>query len=156
MKWEDEGPLYKVFVHQARKVLQKDMDIFLPFVIKNLSITMFLLLPVFALYLYVLFGRKEKYYISHAIHALHVHSFSFMIITLVLLLELFTGLLEHYAWIPNLAFLIITLYAFFSVKSVYGQGWLRTFVKFNVLGFLYFTTLSFSIGLELVLSFALF
>ena len=156
MKWETEGEHYRIFVHQSRKILQKDIDVFLPFVIKNLSIMMFLLLPVFAFYLYVLFGRKEKYYISHAIHALHLHSFSFMVITLLIVLELLAGVLSSNDWISLMAFFLVTLYAFFSIKRVYGQGWLRTFFKFNVLGFFYFFTLSISFFLELAVSFVLF
>lgn len=156
MKWEDKGPFSKIFVHQARKVMQKDMDVFLPYVMKNLSIMMFLLLPLFALYLFILFGRTERYYISHTIHALHLHSFSFMIITLLILLELFGNILQAYPMLATWAFLLVTAYAFFSIKRVYKQGWLKTFFKFNVLGFFYFVTLTLGITLELLISFAMF
>lgn len=156
MEWDEKGVLHKIFVHQARKVMQKDMDVFLPYVMKNISIMMFLLLPLFALYLYVLFGRKERYYICHAIHALHLHSFSFMIITMLILMELFGNLLETNPELIFWGFVLITFYALFSIKRVYKQGWLRTFFKFNVLGVFYFITLSFGVVLELLISFALF
>ncbi|MBW3546464.1 MAG: DUF3667 domain-containing protein [Bacteroidetes bacterium] len=156
MKWEDKAPFSKIFVHQARKVMQKDMDVFLPYVMKNLSIMMFLLLPLFALYLFILFGRTEPYYICHTIHALHLHSFSFMIITLLILLQFFGNVLETYPMLVTWAFFLVTVYAFFSIKRVYKQGWLKTFFKFNVLGFFYFVTLSLGITLELLISFAMF
>ncbi|WP_224996510.1 DUF3667 domain-containing protein [Cesiribacter sp. SM1] len=152
LQMDKKSELDRLIVHQGRKVFQKDMDVFIPYLIQNLSIMMFLLLPVFAFFLYVLFWRREKYYISHVIHALHLHSFSFLILALLLFLAFFyqSGLLVF------AAFLIVTLYAFFSIKKVYGQGWWRTLLKFNVLGFCYFMTLLFAVMAEVAISFALF
>jgi hypothetical protein len=142
----------RLIVHQGRKVFQKDMDVFLPYLIKNLSVMMFLLLPVFAFFLYVLFSRKEKYYISHVIHALHLHSFSFLILALLLFLAFFS----QSASLAFIAFLIVTLYAFLSIKKVYQQSWWMTLLKFNILGFCYFMTLLFAVMIEVAISFALF
>ncbi len=146
----------QLIVHQARKIAQKDMDVFLPYLAKNFSVLMFLLLPVFAFYLYVLFGRKEKYYISHAIHALHLHSFSFLILTLLIGIELFSVSVVTSDSMVFYCFIIITLYAFFSMKRVYQQGWGKTFLKFNILGFFYFMTLLLGVVMEVLVSFALF
>lgn len=149
----DKNSLFgSTIVHQGRKVLQKDIDVFIPYLIKNLSLMMFLMLPVFALFLYILFRRREPFYISHVIHALHLHAFSFLLLSLVVLAELF----DNSGNLLFLAFIIISLYAFISVKRVYGQGWLRTFLKFNLLGFLYFTTLNLALMLEVGISFMLF
>lgn len=152
LKMSKNSEFDRLIVHQGRKVFQKDMDVFIPYLIQNLSIMMFLLLPVFAFFLYVLFWRKEKYYISHVIHALHLHSFSFLILALLLFLAFFyqSGLMAF------AAFLIVTLYAFLSIKKVYKQSWWMTLLKFNILGFCYFMTLLFAVMAEVAISFALF
>lgn len=147
-----ESSFPNLFVHQTRKIMQKDLDVFLPYLIKNLSIMMFLLLPVFAFFLYLLFRKRERYYISHIIHALHLHSFSFFILTLLVVVEFFTNTDTLYI----ITFIIISIYAFLSVKKVYGQGWGKTLLKFSLLGFLYFTTLLMSVVVEVLVSVALF
>ncbi|AHM59553.1 hypothetical protein D770_06450 [Flammeovirgaceae bacterium 311] len=152
LNMDKKSTVDRLLIHQGRKVFQKDMDIFLPYLIKNLSIMMFLLLPVFAFFLYVLFWRKEKYYLNHVIHALHLHSFSFLILALML----FAAFFSRSGMLAGAAFLIVTIYAFFSIKKVYGQGWWRTLMKFNILGFLYFMTLLFAVMAEVAISFALF
>lgn len=157
IKMNKDNDFSRLVIHQTRKIAQKDMDVFLPYLGQNLSILMFLLLPIFAFYLYVLFGRKEKYYISHAIHALHLHSFSFLVLGLLILLEIFfSGFVSNNESILIIAFLLITLYALFSIKRVYGQGWGKTILKFNILGFFYFISLSIGAVLEAFASFMFF
>lgn len=156
LKMDKKSELDRLMIHQARKIADKDMDVFLPYLGKNLSILMFLLLPIFAFYLYALFGRTEKYYISHAIHALHLHAFSFLILSLLLLMELSVDLLTNNTEILIFAFFIITFYALFSIKKVYNQGWLKTCFKFCVLGFFYLISLTIGTLLEAAVSFAMF
>jgi hypothetical protein len=152
LKWDKDSYFSTTLIHQSRKVLRKDVDVFLPYLIKNLSIMMFLMLPVFALFLWILYRKQEPFYISHVIHALHMHAFSFLLLSLLVLVQLYTntGL-----W-PFIVFWLITLYAFISIKRVYGQGWMRTLLKFNLLGFFYFTTLTMAVMIEVFVSFMVF
>ena len=156
LKLDKKSEFSKILVHQTRRVLQKDVDVFLPYLAKNFSLLMFLLLPIFALYLYVLFGRREKYYISHAIHALHLHAFGFLVLSLLLLLDLTNLKITDSGSLYWLAFLLMTFYAFFSIKRVYRQSWGKTIIKFNILGFFYFLTLAIGVITELLVSFVLF
>ena len=59
---------------QRVKVERSDERYFAGHVIKKLPIMMFLLLPLFALLLKLLYVRQKKLYIIHLIHALHLHS----------------------------------------------------------------------------------
>lgn len=138
---------FNLFFHQIRKVARKDLDMFIPYVLKNLPIMMFILLPVFAAYLMFLFRNKPNLYIRHIIHALHLHSFAFLLLTLFLLIG--WTMESYFFWTT---FGLITLYAFLSVKKVYKQPWLRTAFKFLFLGFLYFNTLLVSVLLEMTWS----
>lgn len=139
------------FLHQSRRVAQKDLDIFIPYVLKNLPVMMFILLPIFALYLMFLFRNKPNLYICHIIHSLHVHSMVFLLLTLFVLVGWFTG--HYFFWTT---FLLITVYTFLSTKNVYRQAWRRTSWKFLLLGMFYFTTFFLFILLELGYSFLTF
>ena len=61
---------------------------------------MFVLLPLFALFVSMLYGfyNKQKYlYSQHAIFTLHYHSFVFLAFLVLYLLTL-TGLVLNYGW----------------------------------------------------------
>jgi hypothetical protein len=102
----------------------------------------FLLLPVFALLLKLLYIRRDRYYAEHFVFALHVHAFFFAMFLIMLALP-WSGA----NWILHLWMMI---YVWLAMKRVYRQGWFRTTVKWWVLGWTYFFALSFGmIGLML-------
>ncbi len=146
-----ENSSFSLFIRQSRRVVQKDLDVFIPYVLKNLPLMMFLLLPVFALYLKFLFRNKPNLYIRHIIHALHLHSMAFFLLTLFLLIGWLSN--AYFFWIT---FWVVTIYAFLSIKNVYQQRWLRSLWKFSLLGILYFSTLFIFILTETALSFFTF
>lgn len=95
----------------------------------------FIMLPMFALLLKVLYFRR--YYVEHFIFALHLHAFTFVIFTILLILPdqvPMTWLLV--AWIP--------VYTLIAMKRVYGQGMFRTLVKWWTLGVTYTVLLAFA------------
>ena len=101
----------------------------------NIPKMLFLLLPVFALLLKLLYvRRKQFYFVDHAILSLHYFSFIF----LLLILSLF--ILDK---IFNTAFFVqvsvpwIFLYLLLAMKKLYGQTWGKTLLKFFALVFLF-------------------
>ena len=146
-----ESENFQLFFHQGRRVTQKGLDIFIPYVIKNLPVMMFILLPVFALYLMYLFRNKPNLYIRHIIHSLHIHSMAFLLLILYLLVGWLFG-----SYFMGITFILITLYAFLSIKKVYQQTWLRTTWKFLLLGMFYFSSFLIFVFLEIGLSFLTF
>ena len=146
-----ESENFQLFFHQGRRVAQKDLDVFIPYVIKNLPVMMFILLPVFALYLMYLFRNKPNLYIRHIIHSLHIHSMAFLLLTLYMLVGWLMG-----GYYNEITFILITLYAFLSIKKVYQQTWLRTTWKFLLLGMFYFSSFLIFVLLEIGLSFLTF
>lgn len=103
----------------------------------------FVLLPVFALLLKLLYIRRDRYYAEHFVFALHVHAFVFVMMTLMFVLP----------WdVLNLPILLwIAVYIWLAMKRVYRQGWLRTTLKWWTLGWTYALMLVFGlVGLGLV------
>ena len=117
---------------------------------RNLPIMMFLLLPIFALLLKILYLGTNTYYVEHLISGLHMHSFAYFIYGLGLLLLNYQ--LENLLLITSICFIIVSTYSYISLLKMHQQGWLVTLIKFWTLGFFYFSILFLAIGAELYLS----
>ncbi|WP_340678097.1 DUF3667 domain-containing protein [Paraglaciecola sp.] len=105
---------------------------------------MFLLLPLFALTLKLLYIRQHHYYMEHLILCLHTHSFLLHGLMLLALLTSLSTMSSNTPWLAqSLANIIIALgyymmlYMFLSQKHYYQQGWLMTLLKFLAFIMLY-------------------
>jgi hypothetical protein len=105
--------------------------------IEELPKVMFIMLPVYALLLKLLYARRKRYYIEHFIFALHVHAFTFLLFTIALV----TG----FDWAILILSIILPVYTFAAMKRVYQQGYFKTFLKWGTLGFVYSTLLLFGL-----------
>ncbi len=97
----------------------------------------FLLLPVFAFLLKLLYIRRNRYYAEHFVFALHVHAFTFVTFTLMFLIP--------WDWLDGVLFLWMVIYVWLAMRAVYRQGFFRTTVKWWVLGWSYMFVLTFGI-----------
>lgn len=100
----------------------------------NLPRTFFLLLPVFALLLKLLYPRRGILYLDHMVFALHCHAFGFLLMAVMVPLgspELMPR--------PLRAALLVWLFAylFLALRTVYRDSWLKTGLRFAALVILY-------------------
>jgi hypothetical protein len=103
---------------------------------------MFILLPLFAGLLRLLYVRREWFYAEHVVFALHTHAFAFLVFTIALLL--FAA--DAHSWAMRSALfsgttVVIPMYFLIAQKRVYGQSWRKTFLKAVLLGTAYFLLL---------------
>jgi hypothetical protein len=110
-------------------------------------IVVWLLLPLFALFLKVLYLRSGRYYVEHLAFALHLHAFWFLSFTVMLLLRHPAVFLVANAW--------IAVYTYLAMRRVYGQGPGRTAAKYLVLGILYPAALAVGIAGTVIVSLAM-
>jgi len=106
-------------------------------IIKSISLTMFIMMPLTAILLLLIFYRN-KYYYEHLIFSIHTHTIFFLILSLVLAVQVFIsdgfgGKL--WTW----AFLLCLIYLISSLKHNYNQSWGKTIAKFLVMSIPYFT-----------------
>lgn len=88
----------------------------------------FTLMPVFAFMLALFYYRKKFYFVDHLIFAFHLHTATFVILTVWLLIN-------HLFNIDNdLLLLLIPLYYFMALKKVYNQRWGKTILKGILIG----------------------
>lgn len=142
---------------QAIRVQRADQEQIVEFILKNIPLMMLILIPIFALILKLLYVRRNQLYIKHLIHALHLHSFSYFLYGISLILGFFVldeGGITSY--IPLISFVLVSTYAYLSFLRVYRQGWFKTLVKFNILGFIYIFFISIFLMGEMVISMLLF
>lgn len=146
---------------QVRKVFKNDEG-FKGFVLGNLPLMMFILIPLFAGVLKFFYVRRKHLYIKHVVHALHVHSFAYMAygIGLLIIFKIITQSnfpdADIEAWrgvIAGLFFIGTSTYVYVSFLKVYKQGWFKTLIKFNLVGFIYAFFLQIFFYLELFISF---
>jgi len=136
----------KILTKKAEKAFKEDPGPLFQEAIEKLPQLLFVLLPLFAALLKVMFIFKKRLYLEHLTVALHSHSFIFFSI---LLIELFTYtqqyLMESASFIGDileiatgLLFIWMPIYLFMMQKRVYKQGILLTTVKFIFIGMSYF------------------
>lgn len=132
------------------KRLKEDPNAFKDALLSAVPSTLFILLPLFAVMLKVLYVFKRRLYMEHLIVALHSHAF----LCLALLLMFLTMGLQNwlapgsgflrglFGWIEALLWLWMPLYLLIMQKRVYAQGWTMTLVKYCILGICYFLLLT--------------
>jgi hypothetical protein len=103
---------------------------------------MFVLLPLFALYVGWFYSRKKYYYVNHAIFSVHFHSFVFLFFLFLLLLDAviagdWTGVI-----LAAISALPIFVYLVAALRGMYGQSVGMSLLKAMAISLLYAITLS--------------
>ncbi|HET7307798.1 MAG TPA: DUF4286 family protein [Gammaproteobacteria bacterium] len=135
----------------VQELVRKGMDAknnpraFVSTMIGKLPTMMFLLLPLFAFFLKLLYIRRKRYYVEHLIFSLHYHAVVFMAAFIFLVAYAFADRFGIAAVTGNAGLVLwiyLTLYLILAMRKVYAQGWIKTFFKWCVLAFFYGLSLS--------------
>ncbi|KAB2913878.1 MAG: DUF3667 domain-containing protein [Bacteroidetes bacterium] len=102
----------------------------------NLPQLVFVLVPIVALILKLLYLRKKIYLVDHITFSLNIHAFVFLSFTFMILVSIIFGL-EESTFMAILFLLILVVYVFIAVKRVYKQNWFYTSLKTLLLSVLY-------------------
>ncbi len=112
--------------------------------LENLPLTMFLMLPVFAFLLAVMYWRRGHFYVEHLVFATHLHTFAFLVYIVLLLLpdepqsETTTMLVNS---VNNGMPWLLAVYHLLALKRFYGGGWLGNVFAFGFQMAVYFVVL---------------
>lgn len=135
-----------------------NIQLFLVTLISNLPYMMLACIPLFALVLKILYIRRRIFYIDHLIYALHIHTFAYVAIMLIILITIglnrtvpgaFAG------WIIALLWIVFATQIFLSIRRVYKQGWFFTIFKFFAGGFVYLIVLLMALAATFFVTLAL-
>ena len=123
-----------VIADDGRELLRKLLD--------NVPTALFVLLPLMALALQILYPLSKRYYVEHLLFVVHYHAFVFLILTLQVLFRrlglLFSVPEPLVDAIALAASLYVPVYLYKALRRVYEQGRFFTIAKFLILMFAYF------------------
>ena len=126
----------------CERVIADDGKAFLSKLLDNIPVALFVLLPLMALILKLLYPLSKRFYVEHLLFVVHFHAFFFLLMILQILfsrLGLAIGLPEPALDITVFATsLYVPVYLYKSMRKVYEQRNLITMPKFLVLMFTYF------------------
>jgi Protein of unknown function (DUF3667) len=135
------------------ELVKKKPDEFVRLVLGAAPGALFLLVPLFALCLKLLYVRSGRGYLEHLVIALYSHA---MLLMALLFTFLLVGLQSWSAaptWLTTTASIVsalglsiaMPLYLLWMQKRVYAQGWGKTLLKFLLLGGAYSVLLTFAL-----------
>ncbi len=105
---------------------------------RNIPKMMFVLLPLFALLLKLVYITKKKYYFEHLIYSFHLHSAIFLSVLLTMLFKwLFGFVYDIGGWLSLALIGYIIWYIYRSLRTFYGSTRWITILKIMFLSFFY-------------------
>ena len=93
--------------------------------IAKLPLVIFFFLPIFTVFIFLVYIRKKHTYTDHLIFSFHNQSLLFILLILSWVIDTFFN--SATAWI---AFVIFSIYLFQAMRKFYGQGIFKTIVKY--------------------------
>src|SRR6266480_4435191 len=151
-KWLEQRAKEKMGEHGSK------MALFIATLFRNLPYMMLCCIPLFAFVLKVLYVRKRIFYVDHLVYALHIHSFAYLAIMLIVLITL--GLNRSIqgtfaGWIIAALWITFATQIFLSIRRVYRQGWFFTVFKFFLGGIAYLFVLAIAVAATFFITIAL-
>ncbi|TVQ45067.1 MAG: DUF3667 domain-containing protein [Saprospirales bacterium] len=164
--WMDESELFeqyeintliqKVFFRQIIKVIH-DTSGMLHYIIKGTSWMFFIIIPIMALILYLLYFYKNHFLVEHVVFLLHIHTLFFSILLIVRLLDWVISFINSFGADLYILGIIYSIICFFiGLRSYYKGSIISTILKGVVFLFTYGFISSLSLTILLILRFLLF
>ncbi|PYL27630.1 MAG: hypothetical protein DMF45_11660 [Verrucomicrobia bacterium] len=134
------------------------MGLFIATLFSNLPYMMLCCIPLFAFVLKILYIRRHIFYIDHLIYSLHIHTFFYSAVMLIVLATMGLNRIAPPTlggWIIALLWILFVVQIFLSIRRVYRQGWFMSTLKFFVGGFVYMIVLFLALAATFFITLAL-
>lgn len=143
-----ERTTYNNFMfNQLYKISNSSRVEFIHSLIKNISYMMFLLMPGFALLIYLFYKKKIQYYSESFIISVHFHSFIFLLFSVMILIGIQNTIL-----FPVITIIMIPVYHVLMLKNIFNQKIITAILKTLCIGILYLFLLAILISFTVVIS----
>jgi hypothetical protein len=106
---------------------------FIKKMMSQISIALFVFLPVFTLFLKLIYIRRKFKYMEHLVFVFHTQTVFFLLLTIFYVLN-FVVTLTNFVWVFLILFLI---YLYKALRNFYNQGRIKTLIKFYLLNSYY-------------------
>lgn len=140
----------KELEEKASKAFQDGTGPLLQQTISKLPQLLFVLLPLFAAILKIMYLFSNRFYMEHLTVALHSHSFVFVSILQLEIIDLVQDtflqtsprLDSTLSAVTIILLMWVPIYLFIMQKRVYKQGYVITLIKYSVIGLAYLALIS--------------
>lgn len=134
------------------KLMSSDSSLFFNYFTNKLPFIIFFYLPVFALFIWLLYVRRSFTYMEHLIFTFHNQTMWFLLFSTALIIDYFLG--NSTAW--WMAIVIFLVYLYKAMYRFYGQGRVKTFLKFVIVNVIFFILAMIATVFSLIASFAVY
>jgi len=142
----------EILVNKANEAFSTDPSLLIEQAISKLPQLMFILLPVFAFLLKIMFIFSSRLYMEHLTVALHSHSFIFLTILLLEILDKVKDLSntalpilsDTTSVVSMLLAIWLPVYLFLMQKRIYRQGVFMAVFKYMIISSLYMIMIAFT------------
>ncbi len=124
-KYQIDGFFNRLHFRQRIR-LQKGGENIIPFILGNSLWIALLMMPFLAIILKILYVRHDYFYVEHLIFLFHMHSFAFLLFTVICI---FLKFVYFHPLIVFLGFFLLFIYLYKSLRSVYQQVRWKTLSK---------------------------
>lgn len=146
---ENDGWIKRAFVYKQIELDEKYhrdgnkvIASFINALLHSFPQMLFISLPLFALFLKLLYFRKKgHYYAGHLIFSIHIYVFDFIIMLILIGIKQLQNVLDWdiFDWIFGIGILYILFYHYKAMRKFYGQKRGITILKFILLNILMLT-----------------
>ncbi len=127
------------FFDRFEQLVTRDTARFNSTLIERMGQLLILLVPAFALFLKAVYRNRQRSFVYHLVHSLHIHSFAFLLFLVGLGLALTIPMVRPF--VTDIAFLIVAVYLLISLRRVYGGRRWVTVLRLALLVFVHLVTL---------------
>jgi hypothetical protein len=124
----------KFYIQMLKFYKQRNGGQILQAIYDTIPISLFILLPIFALILKILFFRRGSY-AHHLVFSFYFFSFLFTLFSLILIANYFFDVPD---WIDWMLVFSTFFYLFVAIRKFYKKGWFQSFIKTSIATFIYF------------------
>ncbi|MEM6722295.1 MAG: DUF3667 domain-containing protein [Bacteroidota bacterium] len=130
---KEHGWFSKFIAQQVVKFIEKQGDGIVKAFMDTIPVSMFFLIPVFALLLKLLY-RKRGRFAHHMVFSFYFFAFIFLSSSIMIIGNY---IINIPVWVNVTLVLSMLIYLFISLRHFYEQGFFKTFFKTGILSFIY-------------------
>jgi hypothetical protein len=144
--------LNRYVVRQMSRISTEGQEEFKHLLIKGISYMMFALMPLFALFVFLLNRKKAQYYIGTLIFSIHYHSFVFLLLTASLVVN----------WIAETSLMLVVpiiicpVYLYLAMRHMYEGSRFGMIGKTLLVGVLQFASMALLFFVTAIISILIF
>lgn len=116
------------------------------------SISLFIFLPLFTMFLKFFYIRRKFTYVEHLVFVFHTQ-------TVFFLLSIFFYLINYFkpnGYMTGIFLLLFIIYLFLAMRKFYQQGRFKTFIKFILINFSFFIVSTIGAMMIMVIAFVMY